>query len=76
MGKPAKKAKSIANSEAESVESSLDTSSQDSSEGSDEPLNMNEIELVFKPHPAEMVGDERYLKTTSNATGISSHLLF
>ena len=43
-------------------------------------LTMNEIELVFKPHPIEMGGDNdlikalkensvRYIKTTSNATG-------
>jgi E3 ubiquitin-protein ligase RNF1/2 len=41
---------------------------------------LNEIELVFKPHPTEMAGDNslikalkensiRYIKTTANATG-------
>lgn len=49
-------------------------------EGEGEPLNPNEIELVFKPHPIEMTGDNqlmralrdssvRYLKTTANASG-------
>lgn len=55
-------------------ENSMDT------EGEGEPLNPNEIELVFKPHPTEMTGDNqlmralrdssvRYLKTTANASG-------
>lgn len=46
---------------------------------SSEPA-LNEIELVFKPHPTEMAGDNspikalkensvRYIKTTANATG-------
>lgn len=50
-------------------------------EGEGEPLNPNEIELVFKPHPTEMTGDNqlmralrdssvRYIKTTANASGI------
>ncbi|XP_059047336.1 E3 ubiquitin-protein ligase RING1-like [Achroia grisella] len=54
-------------------ENSMDT------EGDSEPLNPNEIELVFKPHPTEMMGDNqlmkaledcsvRYLKTTANAS--------
>lgn len=49
-------------------------------EGPSEPLTLNEIELVFKPHPTEMAGDNslikalkensvRYIKTTANATG-------
>lgn len=48
-------------------------------EGPSEPHTLNEIELVFKPHPTEMSGDNplvralqensiRYLKTTANAT--------
>lgn len=56
-------------------ENSMDT------EGEGEPLNPNEIELVFKPHPTEMTGDNqlmralrdssvRYLKTTANASGV------
>lgn len=53
-------------------------------EGPSEPLMLNEIELVFKPHPTEMAGDNslikalkensiRYIKTTANATG-NNHL--
>lgn len=53
-------------------------------EGEGEPLNPNEIELVFKPHPTEMTGDNqlmralrdssvRYLKTTANASGKIYH---
>ncbi|KAF7281822.1 hypothetical protein GWI33_004223 [Rhynchophorus ferrugineus] len=48
-------------------------------EGPSEPQTLNEIELVFKPHPTEMSGDNplmkalqensiRYIKTTANAT--------
>ncbi|XP_022907939.1 E3 ubiquitin-protein ligase RING1 [Onthophagus taurus] len=48
-------------------------------EGASEPSTLNEVELVFKPHPTEMSGDNplikalkensvRYLKTTANAT--------
>lgn len=51
-------------------------------EGEGEVLNPNEIELIFKPHPTEMMGDNqlmralrdssvRFLKTTANASGIS-----
>lgn len=62
----------------EENDSNLDTEGEGNSEhGSDE------IELVFKPHPTEMAGDNpllkalkensvRYIKTTSNATGNSS----
>lgn len=53
----------------------------DGEAGSD-TLMSNEIELVFKPHPTEMTGDNqlikalkensiRYIKTTANATGKS-----
>lgn len=49
-------------------------------EGPSEPSTLDEIELVFKPHPTEMAGDNslikafrensvRYIKTTANATG-------
>lgn len=49
-------------------------------EGPSEPLMLNEIELVFKPHPTEMAGDNslikalkensiRYIKTPAHATG-------
>lgn len=66
-------------------ENSMDT------EGEGEPLNPNEIELVFKPHPIEMTGDNqlmralrdssvRYLKTTANASGRdlikAGHIIF
>lgn len=54
-------------------------------EGPSEPLMLNEIELVFKPHPTEMAGDNslikalkensiRYIKTTANATGNKEHI--
>lgn len=55
-------------------------------EGEGEPLNPNEIELVFKPHPTEMTGDNqlmralrdssvRYLKTTANASGMFTFVI-
>lgn len=56
-------------------DSNLDTEG----EGTSELGVSDEIELVFKPHPTEMTGDNelmktlkntvRYLKTTANATG-------
>lgn len=59
-------------------DSNLDTEG----EGTSELGVSDEIELVFKPHPTEMTGDNelmktlkntvRYLKTTANATGKSS----
>jgi Uncharacterized conserved protein, contains RING Zn-finger len=82
--KPPKRAKSIHNSENESAGSSIETGGQDSSvgegDGPSEPVMINEIELVFKPHPTEMGGDNslikalkensvRYIKTTANASG-------
>lgn len=59
----------------EGGESNVDTEG----EGPSEPITLNEIELVFKPHPTEMAGDNqlmkalkensiRYIKTTANAT--------
>lgn len=60
----------------EENDSNIDTEGEGSSE-----LGMNdEIELVFKPHPTEMAGDNalmkalkensmRYIKTTANASG-------
>jgi len=60
----------------EGNDSNMDTEGEGNSE-----LGMNdEIELVFKPHPTEMAGDNqlvkalkensvRYIKTTANATG-------
>lgn len=82
--KPPKRAKSIHNSENESAGSSVEAGGQDSSvgegDGPSEPIMINEIELVFKPHPTEMGGDNslikalkensvRYIKTTANASG-------
>lgn len=78
-----KRAKSILTSERSEESESSDgrTEGENSmdTEGEGEPLNPNEIELVFKPHPTEMVGDNqlmrtlrdssvRYLKTTANAS--------
>lgn len=55
---------------------SLDCAPQDpEGEGSSETQAVNEIELVFKPHPVEMEDVDpnliqvRYIKTTANATG-------
>lgn len=65
----------------EENDSNLDTEGEGNSEhGSDE------IELVFKPHPTEMTGDNpllkalkensvRYIKTTSNATGNGKYII-
>ncbi|XP_003425595.1 E3 ubiquitin-protein ligase RING1 [Nasonia vitripennis] len=82
--KPAKRQKSLQNSENDSSSAEAETGGNDSmvdteGEGSSEPLMLNEIELVFKPHPTEMAGDNslikalkensiRYIKTTANAT--------
>jgi len=83
--KPPKRQKSVQNSENESASSSMEASGghDTATEGegpSEAPLD--EIELVFKPHPTEMTGDNslikalkensvRYIKTTANATGMS-----
>ncbi|XP_067006687.1 E3 ubiquitin-protein ligase RING1 [Anabrus simplex] len=80
--KSVKRSKSLHNSEPESVGSSGDA--QDSSmgegeEGPSEPMTLDEIELVFKPHPTEMGADNtlikalkensiRYIKTTANCS--------
>ncbi|XP_043257289.1 E3 ubiquitin-protein ligase RING1 isoform X3 [Colletes gigas] len=72
------------NSENDSSSAEAETGGGDSmvdteGEGPSEPLMLNEIELVFKPHPTEMAGDNslikalkensiRYIKTTANAT--------
>ncbi|XP_053607567.1 E3 ubiquitin-protein ligase RING1 isoform X1 [Plodia interpunctella] len=77
-----KRAKSVITSEHSESESSDGRTEGENSmdtEGEGEPLNPNEIELVFKPHPTEMTGDNslmralrdssvRYLKTTANAS--------
>lgn len=85
--KPAKRQKSLQNSENDSAGSSAEaeTGGGDSmvdTEG-EGPSESDEIELVFKPHPTEMAGDNslikalkensiRYIKTTANATGNES----
>ncbi|XP_015590894.1 E3 ubiquitin-protein ligase RING1 [Cephus cinctus] len=82
--KPPKRQKSLQNSENDSSSAEAETGGGDSmvdteGEGPSEPLMLNEIELVFKPHPTEMAGDNslikalkensiRYIKTTANAT--------
>ncbi|XP_074095140.1 E3 ubiquitin-protein ligase Sce isoform X3 [Cotesia typhae] len=82
--KPAKRLKSLITSENDSSSAEAETGGGDSmvdteGEGPSEPLMLNEIELVFKPHPIEMAGDNslikalkensiRYIKTTANAT--------
>ncbi|XP_038211699.1 E3 ubiquitin-protein ligase RING1 [Zerene cesonia] len=78
-----KRAKSVLTSERSEESESSDgrTEGENSmdTEGEGEVLNPNEIELVFKPHPTEMTGDNqlmralrdssvRYLKTTANAS--------
>ncbi|KAL1139619.1 hypothetical protein AAG570_006601 [Ranatra chinensis] len=78
-----KRPKSIASSENESGDSSMDASGgQDSvteGEGPSDSVTIDEIELVFMPHPTEMSADNslmralkdntvRYIKTTANAT--------
>ncbi|KAK9883082.1 hypothetical protein WA026_001284 [Henosepilachna vigintioctopunctata] len=76
-----KRPKSVLTSErSEESESSERTEQTDTEgEGPSEPMTLNEIELVFKPHPTEMAGDNalvkalkensiRYIKTTANAT--------
>lgn len=76
-----KRPKSVMTSErSEESESSERTEQTDTEgEGPLEPMTLNEIELVFKPHPTEMSGDNplvkalkensiRYIKTTANAT--------
>ncbi|XP_046424315.1 E3 ubiquitin-protein ligase RING1-like [Neodiprion fabricii] len=84
--KPAKRQKSQQNSENDSAGSSVEVETgggesmvDTEGEGPGEPLMLNEIELVFKPHPTEMAEDNslikalkensiRYIKTTANAT--------
>lgn len=81
ISKSLKRPKSNMTSErSEESESSERTEQTDTEgEGPSEPLTLNEIELVFKPHPTEMAGDNhlvkalkensvRYIKTTANAT--------
>lgn len=77
ISKLGKRPKSVLTSESESSERTEQTDTE--GEGPSEPMTLNEIELVFKPHPTEMAGDNalvralkensiRYIKTTANAT--------
>lgn len=72
----------ITSSENESGDSSMDASVHESAtegEGSADVMGLDEIELVFMPHPTEMTSENslmkalkdntvRYIKTTANAT--------
>lgn len=80
--KVAKKMKSVMISEKEGPASTVDTSNITESDGTSKTVSVDEIELVFKPHPTEMASDNqlirvlkensvRYIKTTANATGKS-----
>lgn len=81
--KMAKRQKTEPSSSDESGDSSVDASGGHDSvtegEGASDLLSIDEIELVFKPHPIEMSSDNglmralkdnsiRYIKTTANAT--------
>ncbi|XP_066587736.1 E3 ubiquitin-protein ligase RING1 [Prorops nasuta] len=84
ISRPNKRPKTLQTSENDSSSAEAETGGGDSmvdteGEGPSEPLMLNEIELVFKPHPTEMAGDNslikalkensiRYIKTTANAT--------
>lgn len=78
--KVAKKMKSVMISEKEGPASAVDTSDITECDGTSKGVSVDEIELVFKPHPTEMACDNhlikvlkensiRYIKTTANATG-------
>lgn len=78
--KVAKKMKSVMISEKEGPASTVDTSDITECDGASNSVSVDEIELVFKPHPIEMTSDHhlikilkenavRYIKTTANATG-------
>ncbi|XP_046990800.1 E3 ubiquitin-protein ligase RING1 [Schistocerca americana] len=80
--KSTKRLKSVPNSENESAGSSVEAGGHESSVGevdAAEPAMLNEVEIIFKPHPTEMLGEQvlikalkdnsvRYIKTTANAT--------
>ncbi|XP_022168175.1 E3 ubiquitin-protein ligase RING1-like isoform X2 [Myzus persicae] len=80
QAKVAKKLKSVMISENDGPASlSVDRSDITECEGSSRGVSVDEIELVFKPHPTEMGSDNqlirvlkensvRYIKTTANAT--------
>lgn len=77
----AKKIKSVMISENDGpASSSIDRSDITEGDSSSRGTTLDEIELVFKPHPTEMGSDNqlikvlkensiRYIKTTANATG-------
>lgn len=78
--KVAKKMKSVMISEKDGPASTVDTSDITECDGTSKGVSVDEIELVFKPHPTEMASDNqlirvlkensvRYIKTTANATG-------
>lgn len=79
--KVAKKLKTVMISENDGpASSSADKSDITECDGSSRGVTLDEIELVFKPHPTEMGSDNqliqvlkensvRYIKTTANATG-------
>lgn len=85
--KVAKKMKSVMISEKEGPASTVDTSDITEGDGTSKGVSVDEIELVFKPHPTEMANDNqlirvlkensvRYIKTTANATGKPIFLKF
>lgn len=81
QAKVAKKLKTVMISEnGGPASSSADQSEITECDGSSKGVTLDEIELVFKPHPTEMGSDNqlirvlkensvRYIKTTANATG-------
>lgn len=81
QAKVAKKLKTVMISENDGpASSSVDRSDITEGDGSSRGVTLDEIELVFKPHPTEMGSDNqlirvlkensiRYIKTTANATG-------
>lgn len=81
QAKVAKKLKTVMISENDGpAASSADRSDITEGDGSLKGVALDEIELVFKPHPTEMGSDNylvkilkensiRYIKTTANATG-------
>lgn len=81
QAKVAKKLKTVMISENDGpASSSADRSEITECDGSSRGVTLDEIELVFKPHPTEMGSDNqlirvlkensiRYIKTTANATG-------
>ncbi|XP_060858180.1 E3 ubiquitin-protein ligase RING2-like [Metopolophium dirhodum] len=77
--KVAKKMKSVMISEKEGSALTVDTLDTTECDSTSKSVPVDEIELVLKPHPAVMVGDNpfvgvlkensvRYIKTTANAT--------